>query len=224
MPRRAQYSAMAPALVAAAVGALLAAALLGRAFDRRTAAVVVLAAVAPSLDAVLSLVVRGATNAALHTLLVPGLAALALYWDAERREHSTVRTRFGWRGVRTAWVVLAAYVVAGIGLELFVGAGANLFYPLHDRFYVVSGRLLFSTQEGVVQTYVELGGDGLLTVGSPGTTATHHVASWITPTPGTGLERGVERERELVIVESGWQAVLVIAAAAVLALRRREVP
>lgn len=212
---------MAPTLVVAAVGALLAAALLGPAFDRRTVAVVVFAAVAPSLDAVLGLVIEGGTNAALHTLLLPGLAVVALYWDTERRDRSALRERFGWRGVRTAWVAITAYVVAGIGLALFVGSGANLLYPLQDRYYVVSGRLAFSTQEGLTQTYLEFGSEGLLPLSSPGTTATHHVESWVNPTPGTGLERGVERR--LAIVESGWQAVVVVSGAFVLALRDREV-
>ncbi len=72
---------MAPTLVAAAVGALLAAALLGGAFDRRAVAVVVAAAVAPDLDAAASLVVPGATNALFHALWLPLLAGAALYWD-----------------------------------------------------------------------------------------------------------------------------------------------
>lgn len=263
MARHAQYWAMAPTLVVAAVGALLAAALLGPAFDRRSLAVVVAAAVVPSLDAVLALALDGATNAALHTLVVPGLAALALYVDTELRGErseetddgratertdstddaprrplrdwsprlqrptlqgpSIVRERFGWRGVRTAWVAIAAYVVGGIGLALFAGEGANLLYPLYDRYYVVGGRLAYSSQEGVVQTYVAIAGDasnGLLSLGSPGTTETHFVGSWLQPTPEAGLERGVERE--VAIVESGWQAVLVLGAAVVIAIRGWE--
>lgn len=212
---------MAPTLVAAAVGALLAAALLGPAFDRRSVAIVVGAAVLPDLDAAASLVVHGATNALLHTLLVPGIAAGLVYWDATRRDRSTLRTRYGWRGVRVAWVAIAAYAVAGIGLDLFDPAGANLLYPLHDRFYVVDGRLLVSSLDGLVQTYVVGGSPGPLPLSSPGTTADHHVASWLNPTPGTGVEPGVERR--VTLVESGWQTVLVATGAAVLALRSLEV-
>lgn len=220
MPAAPQYSLMAPTLVAAAVGALLAAALLGSAYERRSVLVVVGAAVLPSLDAALSLVVHGATNAALHTLLLPAVGAGALYWDTELRTDSRLRERYGWRGVRIAWVALASYLVAGIGLAA-VTDGANLLYPFHDRFYAVSGRLALSSQDGLVQTYATLGGDGLLAIASPGTTESYHVASWVNPTPGTGLEFGAERR--IALVESGWQVVLVLTAAAVLALRRGEV-
>lgn len=211
---------MVPTLVAAAVAALLAAALLGPAFDRRSLALVVLAAVAPDLDALLSLAIYGATNAALHTLWIPGLAGAALYWDTTRRDVSWLRRRWGWRGVRVAWVAIAAYLVAGIGLDLCSAQGANLLYPVHDRFYAVTGRLVYSTEDGLVQTYVSIGGDGLLSVGSPGTTATHHVESWANPTQGTGWTSGVERRVQLL--ESGWQAIVVLAAAAVLLIRGRS--
>ena len=220
MRSHALYLPMAPTLVAASVGVLLAAALLGPAFDRRSVAIVVLAAVAPSLDAALSLVVHGATNAAFHTLVLPGLAAIAVYWDVSLRESSWIRDRWGWQGVRTAWVAIAAYAVVGIGLALFVGEGANLFYPIHDRFYAVDGRLLLSSDTGVEQTYLTLGDPGSPALDSPGTTADHHVASWINPTPGTGLERGVDRR--IALVEAGWQVALVAAAAVVLAVRGRE--
>ncbi|WP_460923452.1 metal-dependent hydrolase [Salinarchaeum chitinilyticum] len=208
---------MVPTLVAAAIAALLAAALLGPAFDRRSLGIVVLAGVLPDFDAVVSLVVYGATNAAFHTLLVPAIAGAVLYWDTNRRETSWLGQHYGWRGIRIAWVALAAYLVAGIGLDLFSPEGVNLFYPVHDRFYAVTGRLVYSTEDGLVQTYLTIGGDGFLAVGSPGTTATHHVESWINPTPGTGLEPGVERR--LPLVEQGWQAIVVIAAIVVLAIR-----
>lgn len=212
---------MAPTLVDAAVGALLAAALLGSAFDRRSLLVVVGAAVLPSFDAAFGLVAGSATNAALHNLWVPAIAAGLLYWDATVRADSLLRERYGWRGVRVAWVAIAAFVVAGIGLAVSTDAGANLLYPVHDRFYALSGELVLSSRDGLEQTYVTVGDGSLLSVGSPGTTATHHVPSWIDPTPATGLQ--LDAERRLVLVESGWQAVLVLAAAIVTAARTWEV-
>ena len=170
---------MAPTLVTAAFGALLAAALLGAAFDRRSVAVVVAAAVLPDADAAASLVVPGATNALLHTVWIPLVAGGVLYWDTTRREESRLRARYGWRGVRVAWVSLAAFAVVGIGSDLFGLAGANLLYPVDDAYYVVDGRLLFSTQDGIVQTFVAAGanGPGVLPLESPGTTACASSAS-----------------------------------------------
>ncbi|QAU12556.1 hypothetical protein EKH57_07355 [Halorubrum sp. BOL3-1] len=211
---------MAPTLVSAAVGALLAAALLGYAFDRRAVTVVVAAAVLPGLDAVASLVVPGATNALLHAVWLPLLAGGLLYRDTVYRPsaESRLRERGGWRAVRVAWVALAAFVVAGIGSALFAGEGAVLLYPLEDARYVLRGRLVFSTREGVVQTFLTLGGDGpgVLPVEGVGT-AGDPVASWANPDGRPGLDGGADRE--VRFVESGWQLAVVVAAAATLAIR-----
>ena len=212
---------MAPTLVSAAVGALLAAALLGDAFDRRSVAVVVAAAVLPSLDAPASLVVPGATNALLHAVWAPLLLGGLLYWDTARRPPgaSALRDRFGRRGVRVAWVALASFVVAGIGSALFAGEGAALLYPLEDARYVVRGRLVLSTQEGVVQTFLALGGDGpgALPLRSAGGAVADPVGSWINPDGRPGLDPGTDRA--VRFVGGGWQAVVVAAAAATLAVR-----
>ena len=194
---------MPPTLVSLSVGVLLGVALLGTAFDRRSLAVVALAAALPDADLLLGSVIPGATNAALHTLLVPAVAAAILYYDTARRETSWLHSRFGWDGIRVAWVAVAAYAVAGIGVDLFSSESVALLYPLSGRYYAVVGKFVLSTQEGIVQTYV--GGDGWLGLASPGTTETHHVASWVDP--GSG-------ERRLRLIESGWQAIVVLTAAA----------
>ncbi|WP_423997119.1 hypothetical protein [Halorubrum trapanicum] len=214
---------MAPTLVSAAVGALLAAALLGFAFDRRAVAVVVAAALVPSLDAAASLAVPGATNALFHAVWAPLLVGGLLYWDTVRRPAgaSALRDRFGRRGVRIAWVALAAFVVAGIGSALFAGEGAALLYPLEDARYVVRGRLTFSTREGVVQTFLALGGDGsgVLPLRTAGGAVADPVASWVNPDGRPGLDPGADREFR--VVDGGWQLVVVAAAAATLAVRFR---
>ena len=208
---------MAPTLVNVAIGALLAAALLGAAFDRRSVLIVLVAAALPDADAAISLVVQGATNAALHNVFVPAIAGGLLYWDTTVRETSWLRERYGWWGVRVSWVALASFVVAGIGADLFSHVGVNVLWPVHDRFYAVSGYFFYSTHRGIVQTYVVFGTDVLLPLQSPGTTENYFVPSWINPTAGTGTPADVERE--LTLVESGWQAVVVATGAAVLAVR-----
>ncbi|MFC7175687.1 metal-dependent hydrolase [Halosegnis marinus] len=112
---------------------LLAAGLLGSDFDRRAAAVVAAATVFPDLDVFVALVVESAHRAAFHTLLLPGTLATLLWWDA-RRPESWLRGRYDDYGVRVAWVALAGYVVAGVGLDLFTALGANPLYPLYDQF------------------------------------------------------------------------------------------
>jgi hypothetical protein len=88
-------------------------------------------------------------------------------------------------------------------------------YPLSDRYYSITGKLVLSTQEGVVQTYVEWG-DGWLEVASPGTTETHHVETWLNPSAGADGDVA----RRLRFVDSGWQLVVVIIAAAAAPAKR----
>lgn len=201
---------MPPSLVSVGVGVLLGVALLGAAFDRRSLAVVAIAAAAPDVDAVLSLLGVGVTNATLHTLFIPLGAAAVVYYDTDRRERSWLRAHYGWEGVRIAWVAIAAYGVAGIGVDLFSTESVALFYPVSDRFYALVGRFILSTQEGVIQTYIGVG-DGWLDVASPGTTATHTVDSWLVTDGDT---------RQLRLVESGWQAVVVVTALAAIPAKR----
>ena len=201
---------MSPTLMSLAVGVLLGIALLGAAFDRRSLAVAAFAAVAPDADALLSLFITGSTNALAHTIFIPTIAAALLYYDTTRRETSWLRDRYGWCGVRVAWVAIAAYGVAGIGLDLFSTESVALLYPLSDRYYAIVGKFVLSTQEGIVQTYLTVG-DGWLGLASPGTTETHHVSSWITPGDG---------ERRLRVVESGWQTVVVLTAMAAVPAKR----
>lgn len=195
---------MPPTLVTIAVGVLLGVGLLGAAFDHRSLAVVAFASALPDLDAIVSLAVPGSTNAVFHTIFIPAVAAGLLYYDTERRDTSWLRSRYGWYGVRVAWVAVAAYTVAGIGLDLFSADSVALIYPLSDRYYAIIGRFVISTQEGIIQTYIEFG-DGWLEIATPGTTATHHVDSWLNPGDG---------ERRLRLIESGWQAVVVLTALA----------
>lgn len=211
---------MAPTLLTAALGALLAAALLGPAFDGRSVAVVVTAALLPTLDAVASLALAGATNALAHNVWVPLALTGLLYWDTALRGRSALRERYGWRGVRVGWVALAGFSLAGIAPDLFVGPGVSLLYPVENVYYVVDGLLLFSTQDGIVQTFVSGGGSpGVLPFESPGTTETHAVSTWVNPDGRPGL--GLGSERVFVVVDAGWQAVVVASAVASLAVRFR---
>jgi len=207
--------AMPPTLVTVAVGVLLGVALLGSAFDRRSILLVAVVAALPDLDAVLSLWIPGATNAVLHSVFIPLAAAALLYYDTARGE-SRLYGRYGWHGVRVAWVAVAVYAVAGIGMDLFNIESAAVLYPLSDRYFSIVGKLVLSTQEGVVQTYVKVG-DGWLAAATQGTMETRHVPSWVNPTPGT--DNPPDADRTVRIVDSGWQLVVVATAAAAVPAR-----
>ena len=201
---------MPPTLIAIAVGVLLGLALLGPALDRRSLAVVAGATALPDLDVLASVLLPGTTNALLHGIWLPAIVAVGLYVETSHGESSWLRGRYGRRGVRIAWVAIAAYAVAGIGLDLFSSEAVALFYPLSGRYYAIDGRFVLSTGSGIVQTYVEIA-DGRLVVDSPGIIGSYRVDSWLHPTDG---------EHRLNLIETGWQAVVFLTTLAALAARR----
>ena len=201
-------------VVHCALAGLLAAALLGPAFSRRSVAAVLGAAVVPDLDVLGGFLLPGTHRALLHTFLIPLALAALVHYDARVRERSRLRDRWGAAGVRVAWVCLLAYAVAGIGLDLFVG-GANPLYPVHDQFYRLNGGLEYSTRRGWVQTFVEFG-SGEVDAGRVGSTDEVHVPSGVDPTRGAEPE---EVDRVFPVVRSGWQLLLVVTSLIALAGR-----
>lgn len=211
---------MASTLVHVALAALLAAALLGRALDWRAALVVLGATAFVDLDAFVGLVLEGTHRAALHSFVVPALAAALTYYDTRVREESALAR---WRpdGGRVAWVAVVAVAVAGIGLDMAIN-GVNAFWPLHDQFYAVNGKALVSDQRGFVQTFVDLdlpsAQDGGET--QPRTTENTHYSTGVDPSEGAESEAV---ERIFPLVRSGWQLLLVVVGYGVLAVRLWEV-
>lgn len=206
---------MPPTVVHAALGVILAAGALGAAFDRRAAVLALLAGAAPDLDAAVGLlavpmglpVPESTHGAVLHTLFIPGIAAAVLYADA-RRDRRVV-DRLGPAGVRLAWVAVAVYAVAGIGLDLLNIATANPFWPVHDQFYAFVGSIVFTNQEFFAQSYVQFGKQGYAVyVGQQGGTGEFFLSSPLNPVRGPNGNS----ERVVAIVESGWQ-LLVLASA-----------
>lgn len=206
---------MPPTVVHAALGVILAAAVLGAGFDRRAAVVATLAGAAPDLDSLFGLlavpgglpVPESTHGAVLHTLFVPALAAVVLYADA-RRDRRLVE-RLGPMGLRLAWVAVLVYAIAGIGLDLFNIATANPLWPVHDTFYAFVGQVQFTNQELFVQTYVQFDIDGYVVyVGQQGGTGVHFVGSAANPVRGPDGNS----ERVVDIVESGWQLTILAAA------------
>ena len=183
-----------------AVGAVVAAALLGDEFDRRSVAVVLAATAVPDVDTFVGLYMQGAHRALLHTLVLPVGAGAILVYDTRIRPGSWVHGRFGPRGVRVAWIALAALLIGGILPDLMTN-GVNAFYPFYDRFLTVDGELLLSNQRGVVQTFVDLSAD------PERTTENTHYWTGVDPTRGKEPENV---ERIFPVVRSGFQLLVVL--------------
>lgn len=203
-------------LVHLAIAGLVAGTLLHRDFDLRSLGLVLAATAIPDLDALLAPVMTGAHRAALHTLLLPLVMGVIFVFDIRRR-NSVIRRRYGRRGVKIGLVAVFAMVFAGILPDL-THTGVNLFYPLHDRFYTIDGKLLISNQRGLVQTLIEFAPDnGGKTVG--GTTKTAHHASVVNPTDGPEPKNV---ERKLWIAGTGLKLLLILTSTIVISIRLLE--
>lgn len=201
-----------------AFAGLIGAALLGSAFDRRSVLVLFGAMVFADLDAFVGLVSTVGHRTAFHTLLLPLFLAVLLTVDLYLRDRSLVRDRWGARGIRIAWVTLVAYAAAAIGLDLFSAGGANPLWPLHDQFYVVNGKVELSSQRGIVQTFVDLGGEGSdgPRPRARGSSQEVHVSTGVDPNEGAESENV---DRVFPVVRSGWQLLLLVVGTGVTAAR-----
>lgn len=219
---------MASTVVHVAFALLVAAGVLGRAYDRRALVVVGAAALVPDLDVFASLLVESTHRAALHTLLLPIAATAAVYHDTRIRGESRLRARYGDWGVQVAWASIAGLAFGGIGLDLFTPQGVNVFYPLYDQFVSLDGQAGYSTAQGWFQTFVEVsdgssGGAPSVDVGQRGSTDDVHVGSGVNPSKGAE-PAGVKRV--FPIAYRGWQLTLLVASLLVtwVRLRRTEGP
>ena len=193
-------------LVHMALAALVAAALLDEAFDVRALVLVVGLTAVADLDAFASLAIAGAHRSLLHTLLFPAILAGLVLYDLRVRERSALRRSWDGQGPRVAGVAIFAFVVAAIGLDLFTN-GVNLLYPLVDQFYVLDGKVILSSTDGFVQTFVEVDPDsgGLPAPKSRGNSSQVHLGTAVDPRKGPEPKNV---ERILPIVRSGWQALV----------------
>lgn len=191
---------------------MIAAGLLGAAFDRRALLVVFAATAFPDLDSFIALVSTAGHRTALHTFVVPLLAGAALWVDTRVRSSSFVRSRWGARGIRIAWIAVLCYALAGIGLDLFSG-GANPLWPLHDQLYVIDGKIELSSERGIVQTFIqEPSGGGTPSPRALGNSSSVQVTTGVDPAPGS-------TDRIFPVVRAGWQLLVLLVGTAVTAAR-----
>lgn len=215
-------------LVHVAIALLLAAGLLGEAFDRRSALVVVGVTVLPDLDVAVEPLLSGAHRSVGHTFLLPALVFVVLLWETRLRSASSLRERYGQRGVQVAFVAVGCLFGAAIVPDLVVG-GVNAFYPLHDQFYTVDGRLFYSTDRGWIQTFVDLSPPAQ-TQDGPRTTANFDFRTVLDSEPTLGQDGGdggnadsqQRVERLFPVAMTGFRAWLLPLSAFVTAVRLRQ--
>lgn len=208
---------MTSTIVHVAFALLIAAGLLGEFFDRRSVLVVAVVTALPDLDSFIALYTIAGHRTLLHNVWLGVLPAIALWADLRIREESIIRRRWGPRGIRVAWVCIVCYLFAHVGLDLVDGV-ANLFWPVHDQFYRLSGTVELSSQRGIVQSFVDGDGDGFLLFERAGTTRELDITTGVDPAP---TEDGSAPERTFPVIGAGWELVLSITGTVVTAVRFR---
>ena len=214
---------MPSSVVHAALAVALAVGLLGRFYDRRALAVVLVVVVVPEADTALGLVIAGAHRTVLHTMVLSAVAAPLLYLETTR-ERSVIRGRWGARGVRIAWVGLLVHTFAHVALDWTHLEGINLLWPVLDRFFALEGEVYLSASEGFVQTFVDVGRDpetgrSVIDAGQGGTRAETHVSNPAQPDPEP--DPGPV-DRRFPIAVRGWQLHLLLTGVFVVAARRLQ--
>lgn len=214
---------MPSSVVHAALAAALGVGLLGRFYDRRALAVVLVVVVVPEVDTALGLVMAGAHRTVLHTMVLSAVAAPLLYWETTRGG-SVIRGRWGARGVRIAWVCLVVHTFAHIALDWTHLEGVNFIWPVLDRFFALEGEMYLSASEGFVQTFVDVGRDpetgrGVIDAGQGGTRAETHVSNPAQPDPEP--DPGPV-DRRFPIAVRGWQLHLLLTGVFVVFARRLQ--
>ncbi|MDQ2072086.1 metal-dependent hydrolase [Haloarcula sp. NS06] len=211
---------------------LLAATLLGAAFDKRSLLLSILVVTFPDVDAFLGLYWQAGHRAATTNLVIPAVLALLIGVDLYVREESYIKGRWGAYGVRVSWFCVVVYVVGHVLLDLITG-GANLFWPLYDQFYQLNGHLELSSQRGIVQTFIELpeppaqtsggtgtgGASGGSTTQSMGNSNEVQMSTGIDPNPGQSEPEAVDRV--FPIARSGWELVVLVVGTLATAARLR---
>ena len=190
-----------------AFGGVIAAALLGAMFDRRALAVVLVAMALPDLDSFVLFSDAG-HRTVLHNLWVAAVPAALLLVDLRVREESLVRGRWGARGVRIAWVTVVCYLVAHLALDVADGY-VNLLWPLHDQFYTLDGSIELSSERGIVNTFSD---GGVPLFDARGTSSEQQITTGVDPGEG-------QTERLFPVVRAGWQLVVLVCGALIVAVR-----
>lgn len=198
----------------AAIGGLIAAALIRERFDARVLLVVLAAVLVTEVDVLLGLWIRGAHRTYTNNVFVPLAFAALVYYDTSVRSRSWLRERWGPDAGRVAWVGVVVLAVAGIGPDLFFN-GVNLFFPVVDQFYSLSGEVLLSNQRGLVQTVVDL-------ETAKGTTETRQYRTGVDPNPANQGTEGAAVERVFPVATSGIQLLMILAGTAVVGYRLWE--
>ncbi|MEF8821060.1 MAG: metal-dependent hydrolase [Halovenus sp.] len=204
---------MTSTIVHIAFALLIAAALLGAAFDWRSVLIVVIVTALPDLDSFIALYTVAGHRTVLHNVWLGIVPAIALWADLTIREQSIVRRRWGPWGIRVAWVSIGCYLFAHVGLDLVDGV-ANLFWPVHDQFYRLTGSIELSSQRGIVQTFVD--GDGFLLFEPEGTTRELDITTGVDPAP---TDDGSTPDRTFPVIGAGWELVVVVTGVLVTAAR-----
>jgi hypothetical protein len=193
---------MPSSLVHATFGALVGLALLQDEFDEWALLAVVIAAIFPDIDSFIAIWFPGMHRTLLHNIFIAVIPAFILFYATQIRGTDFLERHWGAHGERVVWTCIVVVIVAHVGLDV-VESGTNIFWPMYDQFFHLTGILVFSAQSGVEQTFYGANADLAL-----GTTEDMY---YVTPVDPAKPDEPVE-EAEIVIpfFGNGYELLLTL--------------
>lgn len=158
------------------------------------------------VDAFFFVVSEGLHRSLFHNILLPTVVIIIILYDSLLREDSYISKFLNPSHVATvAAVSYISVMFAGIGLD-FSDTGVNIFWPLHDQFYTLEGKLVISSSDGLVQTFVEEPVKNVF----ERTNDTRTTESFVYRTPANPNPGSPDpAERIFPIARDGWRIVLI---------------
>lgn len=158
------------------------------------------------VDAFFFIISEGLHRALFHNILIPTIVIALIIYDTVVRESSYISRFVDPRYASS--IAIASYVsiiFAGIGLD-FSDTGVNIFWPLYDQFYTLEGKLIISSDDGLVQTFIEEPfKDVFEKTNNTKTTDNFVYRTPANPNPGSSEPA----ERIFPIAYKGWRLVLI---------------
>lgn len=175
-------------------------------FSFRSLIIVILSVAIIDSDAFAFVIKEGLHRALFHNLILPTFLLLTVLYVLHIDSRKVIVENFDTAHVTFLCVTTyIAVIFAGIGLD-FADTGVNLFWPFHDHFYTLDGRFIVSSEEGVVQTFVNSPFE-ILSDGSSGTPKDTDNFVYNTP---VNPNSGGSSERIFPIAYKGWQVIIIL--------------
>lgn len=181
-------------------------------FSYKSLIIVILPVALLDIDALAFVIKEGLHRSLLHNIIIPTVIIVLIYYDLSISDESYIGNYYDKEYVMIiSFTSYIAVIFAGIAID-FASNGVNLFWPLYDHFYTLDGQFVFSSEEGVIQTFT----DTFFNSNKQVRTTDNHVYK----TPINPAPKSDETSPTIIhIAYTGWQVVIILTSITILSLK-----